>query len=226
MISVDSIYNRVNLDLSRKDKTGYTSNAEFNRDIAQAQVVLMNFYHRRYQAEKHFSEAVVPFKVPVDLTVSGGRATLPDNFRHMISVHATIVDSSCEDQPKSRVVPLEPIKDGANGILSGGIYSPDLDLGIAWYERFNSYLTIHPSELKKVTLTYLRDPAAATRAVDIDTVNDLETYNAANTVDLEWPDQEYSNFVSLLMFFKGVSLKENILIQFAQAAAVASQSVS
>ena len=45
MINVQTLFNRVK-DLSRKDKAGYMSSEEFNRNLEEAQSLLMDWFYR------------------------------------------------------------------------------------------------------------------------------------------------------------------------------------
>lgn len=217
MISIDLIYTRVNNDLSRKNKSGYTSNDEFNRDVNQAQSLLLNFYHRQYGLERRISESVLPFKKSSPLAPdSSGLAVLPDDFRHALSVSCRYIKSACGvSKAINRLVPMPALKpDQRAQVLSGGIYEPDLAAGVAWHEVWPTGIMLYPNVTAE--LTYLRKPVDANRAVTLDVDKGIDVYDASLSTNLEWPDMEYGNFVSLLMFFKGVSVNESALIQFAQ----------
>lgn len=218
MIDINLLYQRVNVDIARLNKSGYDSNEEFNRNVNHAQIVIMNYYHRIYESEQHVSDAVVPFKKEVILTVSSGQATLPTDFRHRLSIwHDYVINGECKGEvAKSRKVPMPSLRSNQRShMLSGGIYEPSLKRGVAYHELFDGYAKVFPASTPSISLVYLRKPEDALRATTLNEVTEQMDYDASNSVHLEWPEQELGNFVSLLMFFKGISVKETALIQFA-----------
>lgn len=225
MISMDRLFLRVNNDLSKLNKSGYTSNDEFNRDVNQAQSVIMNYYHQLYEQTKHISDAVLPFKKEAAIAATNGRGDLPSDCRHVLTVHTVYTKSGCGTEVAiQKVVPMTRIKSGQGGIIrSGGIYEADLSLGIAWHDLLPGTLILYPESVKSATVTYLKNPVDGQRAVTPS--GDTDVYDAANTTDLEWPDQEVGNFVNLLLYYKGISVKETALISFAQGQANTLQNI-
>lgn len=215
MIDIQVLYKRVNEDLSRKNKSGYTSNDEFLRDVNEAQLELMNYYHSVYEATHHISNAISPFVIQAQVTVSGQLITKPGNFRHLISVRIPYSRNVLGSNPVARSIKSEYVKGGElDAYLSSHALKPNLAKSVAIHTFVNDKIKLWP-RVKKAVITYLRNPADAVRAVTIDTTNDLEVYNAANSTHLEWPANEQPNFVDLLLIKKGLAVKETALIQWA-----------
>ena len=217
MISVDLVYKRVNEDLSRKNKSGYTSNDEFNRDLDEAQIILMNYYHHLFQETKHLADAVAPFVKSDTITLQGQVVQLPADYRHMIEIAIDYLKNpeECGVEPKQKRLVVEFAR--ANEVeryRSSYIMRPNLDKGVAFWTFLDGAIKVWP-KVSVVDVMYLRNPSDATRGVTINTVDDLEVYNAATTTDLEWPASELSNFVDICLLFKGVAVKESALIQYA-----------
>ena len=60
MVSILTVFQRVQ-DISRKDKSGYMSSAEFTRDVNEVQNILMRYYYRRFELEQLIVDSLMPF---------------------------------------------------------------------------------------------------------------------------------------------------------------------
>jgi hypothetical protein len=230
MISVDFLYRRVNLDLARLGKSGYTSGEEFNRALSSARVTLYNYYHKLFEETKHISEALAPFVK--DLTVSvfpNGLLALPDDYRNRISVAANVAfNTGCKDDPEpdTHYQVFEYLKSHeVDQNLSSPIRKPDFSKRKAYCWLSNESIKIDPI-LSKVNLRYFREDVDAEWASTFDPDTDEETYDATNSTDLDWPEQEKENFVTLLSLYKGIAVRENALVQFASSQGFVNQNIN
>lgn len=216
MIDVQTLWLRVNEDLARKNKSGFTSNDEFNREVNEAQLDLMNYYHRLFEDTNHLSDAVGPFIKSSTLPVVSQMVTYPTDYRHLISLRVDYINNTtCGAEPTEQPIKSDRVRAAEiDTRLESFILRPDLKKKVVMHSFINGAIKVWP-RVNEVIVTYLRKPATATRGVTLDTVNDLETYSSGTTTHLEWPEQEQSNFVDLLLLSKGLAVKETALIQWA-----------
>lgn len=205
----------MNEDLGKKNKSGYTSNEEFNRALNEAQLTLMSYYHHLFQATNHLADAIGPFVKTQDAVIWGQLITYPTDYRHLISVLVENSKNIPGSEPEIRQVTSTFVKSGEiDSYLSSYVLRPNLSKDIIYHSFENGRIKIWP-KVNSAKLRYLRTPAEAERVVTIDSVNDLEVYDSVNTTHLEWPAQEQPNFVDLLLLDQGLAVKESALIQWA-----------
>ena len=95
-ISVQNLFLRVQ-DLSRKDKAGYLSNDEFNRNLADSQDLLMEYYYRRFEESQDVVDVLHSFIQEARLPIgAGGFVDLPTDYRHRLDVLVEVVQNADE----------------------------------------------------------------------------------------------------------------------------------
>lgn len=68
-----------------------------------------------------------------------------------------------------------------------------------------------------VTFKYLRQPIFGVYSTVVDTVREMEVYNSATSKDLEWKESEMVGIIDIMLLHKGIEIRDNELVQFAQA---------
>ena len=63
-------------------------------------------------------------------------------------------------------------------------------------------------------LKYITDPPAGLYSTVINTTTQDEDYNALTSVDLIWNEQEQPELVKILLYFKGIEVRESAIIQW------------
>lgn len=214
MINVQTLFDRVNTDLARRDKAGYTSNDEYNRALEEAQQMLMEYYHALFERTKSIAESVQPFLKKENISISAGSASNPADYRHLIKVEYVLLENT-GGEPTVEYFPMNQEKTNENR-SSSAIRKPVQGIEDTYAFGFESGgIYVLPSTLSgKVRMTYLRAPTTATRAITYDAVNDLEVYDAGSSVQLEWPSQEQTNFVDILLWNKGLETRDSAVIQW------------
>lgn len=213
MISIERIYKRVNEDLAGKGTGGYSSSDEFNRDIADAQNILLDYYVRNYEISGVITDSVRVFLKKDNLSLTNYVAQLPDDYRRWVDcVFVEIYnDDECESPTTKNIVMYYTHGNGWNLTESSPIRKTSA-------RRVN--YTIEGSTLRagrptgRVLMNYIRKPNEALRGYDTNEVTKNEDYNSATTVDLEWPDSEANMLIAIMLYFKGVEIRDLKLQQF------------
>lgn len=201
MISVNTLFERINLDLVKKGKGGYSSNDEFNRDVNFAQNDLMTMYIQTYDATQEAVDALSVFTKEVSTAES--YLLYPDDYRHEMEVNR-VVDGVH--------YPSYEIKTNNRGLIfSSQIRKPDIDKKSFWHEYLSDRIVFYPSGVIS-SVKYISQYPEASRAVI--QFGDEEVYNDASTVNLIWPAKEESRFINLLLVYKGLQIRDPLINQF------------
>jgi hypothetical protein len=114
---------------------------------------------------------------------------------------------------KRKIVELIPVDDNEIGYrLNSRIVPPTRDFPIMAY--YDGYMQVHPIDLQRVTMTYLREPLRPVWAFTL--VNGRPVYDAANSVDVEFPFEVYNEIMVKILSYVGINLREGALMQYAE----------
>lgn len=203
-MAIDDIYQRWR-DLVRKNKSGYISNDEFNRQMAAAQAVLSEMYFAMFSRSRRVTDALRPFLKDSDpLQVSGGTMALPSDYRHLVEVFVL------KDGKWIRSLECAPNEVGfvSNSLVRG----PNIQSGDFRHTVDSTGVRLFGVVGGSAKVSYLRSPKAAVRAVTVDSGNDVENFDANNSVDIEWPTGIcHDQLVDLLLWHSGVAVKDPML---------------
>jgi len=217
MISVNNLYLRVNNDLARKSKGGYSANDEFNRDMVDAQELIYSYYYGLFEVNGRTMDSLSNFVQETEFNVNGS-FPYPDDYRHKID--AKYVSYASASECGSPVSEIETVikyinADEEYDLMSSAIRRPSLEKKRLYYTQYGNAFRLLPKSMdNKVRFKYLRQPRQPNRAVTLDLVNDEEVYDEPNSTQLEWPQQEFNNFVSVMLYFKGIQVRETALINW------------
>ena len=214
---IDNIFTRVHSDLVKKGKGGYASNDEFNRDFNDVQNKLLTYYVRMFEQHREVTDATVPLRKRLSIPVKNGIVELPEDYRHLISLDYRFIEQAeCGDITTDTTIPCLFLPELERALtLTSATRGPSLSKKVMYHTMENGKVQIHPSVTGNVNMSYFIQAPVATRAVTVDLVNIQENYDAANTVDPVWPDQEEVNLIALMLFYKGIEIKDNDIIQWA-----------
>jgi hypothetical protein len=209
MISVEMLYQRLQ-DLSRKNQSGYSSNEEFNRNLIFAQNSLFEYYVAMMDADSRIHGALSRFISDYSFTPLSD-VSLPIDYRRRLNAMCSWYVASC-GETKVEVCPdfLETDEDCL--VLTSAILKPSIDNKIVAYQIEGDLIKVHPKFNGQFVLKYLRYPTIPVRGVTI--VNDIEVYDVTQTTELEWGEEEINNFIDIILYFKGMEVKDSSLIQF------------
>ena len=85
MINVQTLFNRVK-DLSRKDKAGYMSSEEFNRNLEEDQSLLMDWFYSSFEKNEKTLDSLAPFIKETTLSISNQFVSFPSDYRYKLEV--------------------------------------------------------------------------------------------------------------------------------------------
>lgn len=217
MIDVNYIYNRVS-DLSAKHKSGYITNDQFNRDLTHMQDLLFRYYVDMYASTKRVVDVMATFVDFKSVKVIEGLVTPPNNFEHMIEGTTLLLENDCDGEVIVTEHPIYRLINDRNMTLSSPIRKPSKTKNLYYYDLMGESLYIYPEDVSgRMRIKYFRKPNVATRAVTIDTTTDDETYDEDNSTQLEWKSIETDNIIDIMLFFKGVQIRETNLLQWVGA---------
>ena len=226
VISVLELYNKVN-DLAKKHHAGYSSGEEFTRKLKGAEIGLLEYFQMKDEDDQNTTDHVAPFRKyePTVLvgssTATHGIVDLPTDYAHKSAVGMVYKENPIDCKDGTIVKPFPSFYLRTNEVnqrYNDPIAGPSMEKNRFYYCFRNNEIHVFPKELAAVELTYLRYPKFGKIAFTFSVVNgeDVATYDAANSQDLEWNDITFKYFEMILLMELGVELKEPFLVQYSQ----------
>ena len=227
-ISVEFLRNQVN-QLASKDQAGYSTDNEFNDNLASAQNVLFEYYYQLFEVQQQVVDALMPFIKEETVLTPNGVGNFPTDYIHRLQVSYKYVKNkgcttSCKcgnkckpNGPEITVYPVDYMQtDEEAVVLSSYIRKPSIAKRIFRHTFKNNKIYVYPTTISKVGFKYLRKPNSAFYATTIvsTSTGDFRQYDAANSIDLEWPVQETENFVDLMLFYLGIEIRSSQILDF------------
>ncbi len=223
MVRVEDIFNRVR-DLSKKDKSGYLSSDEFNRNLNETQQILLDYYYDRFGDDQYDQDSINPFLKEVEIPVINGFVDFPEDYRHRVEVGNIYVEnvysSNCDiNNPKVEEYPLRYLAPDEERLTkSSPIRRPSVDKKLIYHTFVNNKIKILPKTVQGVVaFKYISQPPEAIYATSLNTVTDKEDYDDANSVNLIWNEQDKHNIVDIMLMFLGIQIRETALINWVMA---------
>lgn len=223
MISVEFIFNRVR-DLARKDKSGYMSDLEFNRNLNETQHILLDYYYERFGDGQYGQDSINPFLKELLLPITNGFVDFPDDYRHRVEVGNVHVENvytaDCKvNNPKVEEYPLLYLHpDEERQTMASAIRRPSKEKKLIYHTFVNNRIKILPKTIVgNIALKYISQPPEAIYATTLNTDTDKQEYDAANSVDLIWNEQDKHNIVDIMLLFLGIQIRESALINWVMA---------
>jgi hypothetical protein len=208
MIDVNELYNITN-DLIRKDHAGgYTSGPEFNRLLKLAQETLYRFYYDN-KDEAQARQSLVAFQTSITIPSTSSGYAKPGNYKDKLDARLLV---------GSVVIPVHfPARDELAMSLSSAIRGPSIERKVIVGESRPGYFYVWPETSYKLLLRYYKEPPVPERVTEIDEVTTAEVYDEAGSTQLDWDYNNLQDFIDLLLFYKGVSIRDSSLLQWVQA---------
>lgn len=217
MIPVDRPYERVK-DLARKDKSGYTDPDEYNRNLRDAQNILMSFYLDQLDSRQVFPENLNPFiKRAASVPIANQTLPRPTDLRYVLEVFGGHIETMGDCQTGTSTIVsyyqahYAKVHEVGNRLTSV-IRRPSKKNPMWYYE--GDTIRFEPEGITHATVRYVRNPVDAVYAYSLDLVNDRLVFLPANSVNLEWLPQDEHNIVDLLLFMKGIETRDSALMQW------------
>ena len=218
MIDIDFIFERVQ-DLSRKDKAGYMSSVEFNRDFSQAQDILYEYYYEQFERNQEIVDSLNPFHKEVQLVISNGYCELPEDYRHRTEVGYLKVFNANACGPNEPTISPYPMPyinaNEERETLASAIRRPNIEKNRFYHTFINNKIRVLPTSLVGyIVIKYLATPPTAIYAVTLDVANDQENFDPIKSINPIWNEQDAHHLVDLMLLFKGIEVRESALIEW------------
>lgn len=173
-----------------------------------------------WQSNKKVSDNLRNLLKLIDLPVNAkGRASRPTDFIHTSSIRFSyktkIQDCTPTQKVKYKVqeVEVEEIQDQELASrLSMELLKPTLEYPVCCI--YDTYLQLYPANVGNLKFTYLRKPATPIWAYT--TQNGEPVYDAANSVDFDFPDECLNELVVRMANLVGINISNNLLLQYSQ----------
>lgn len=144
---------------------------------------------------------------------TNGIAQIPADYLHHSSMWFDFLKNNpeCGKAPTKKHFPIEVLFDDQVGPrLSHPIKFPSMKYPVCTY--YNTYIQFWPENLKFVEYTYIRQPTTPVYAYTI--VNDESVYDAANSVQLEWPVDCHGDIANLIVGLASGNLRDGFMNQY------------
>lgn len=234
-MTIDKIYNLVSYILNKEQFTGKFKKADFN---TLAEFVMYDAIRERYglpegtfrggvrdvsrETTRNMTDDLRHLKVwmggnstPLQINADG-RATFPQNYLHYSSLRY-VYDYVYDEEHRSKEVEVEVLFDNELGDrLSNPNRTPTKKNPVC--VLYSTFMQFYPKTLKRVHFTYLRKPVAPVYETTQATVNgeDIETYSASSSTQLELPEDMHFDFVRLMCQHIGIHLRAGEIAGYAQ----------
>lgn len=225
MVSVDTVY-KVLLTIINKEQNGYITPEEFNLLANNVQQEIFRGYFEDDNLDRN--------KFNRGLT-NGGYSNLPMNQRQKITIFAAEDDivGAASGNASVFTLPTDLYLLEQDGIstTTGKIVSESerKDLARAMstevaptatypeYEQYGSTIKVYPNTILNLNVRYLRKPLQPRWTYTI--VGGKELYDPSNGSfqDFELHPSEFSNIVLKMLSFFGINLREEAVVQVAEA---------
>lgn len=219
-------------DVAKKQQRGYISFGDFTTYINQCQNDHFvecfgnpNTYQQgRAKAAINASETTInrdalsPFDKSLIVTPDAvGKYILPTDYRHFQAAYSIEPKNQdhCEELPRG-IVRWKMIKELRHFEIAQALNSvnympsyefPNLVFG-------SNYLIVYPNDLGKIEFVYYSNPLPAKLAYTV--VQNKQVYNATNTVELEWGEDEQRQIIKKVWSYIGMNLGDSELVQFSE----------
>lgn len=215
--TVLNLFNRVNLDLARKDRGGYTNSEEFNRSLHDAQSDLAEYYYMKFEIEQKVPDALIFLIKTTFLPIVSGVAALPDNYRHRLAIYYRFLKSDNCTLKDTRYPLRHRNLDQIDEALNSPIRKASLEKRRFYHYQANGQINVLPKTLTgNVELMYLINPPEAKYGVILNPITQQEEYDPLTSVDPFFPLSEEQNLIDMLLYYKGVEIREGALLEFVQ----------
>lgn len=211
-----------------KAQQGFISHEEIDATLDRAQIALFNKYHANpmiytipgrkenfgYGDSQRMDDALSPFKATYTYTTGdtpGGVITLPNNYMHLIALYTTqYVDALSRNvtNPVQVLAEDELIERLESQVLPVGLFEPICIM------NSGKKIQLFPEVPQSGKVFYFKRPAVPKFAYTQS--GRTVTYDAGNSVQLEWNEADINNVISEALAYYGLNLQSAELIQFAQ----------
>lgn len=231
-INLGQILNIVNYFTDVSQEGGRFTSVQFNTLLPKAVNDTYNlFVYKEYEKEQKFTDAAMPFKVfmgqeaytdnngnlipaiPPLMIDASGYANIPSDYKHYSAIKFKKLentDHGVEVKIKNVMVLTDQEFDSwQDSVLKKGTFK------YPFCNFQNGFIRFAPKELKQVNFVYLRYPKTPVYGYTTNTSTQVDTYNPATSVEVEFRDEEIYKLISLLLSYVGVNLSYSTIADYA-----------
>lgn len=212
---INEVYNFL-VYIIRKERNGFLTIEDFNRDIDRAQLEVFEDYYEMYGQTQKTHDAISNFKATYTFTKTDcplGVVTFPDNYQHLRVVQTVTYNNTTE------TASLNPVRIVADDELTYALKSQVRPVSVSnpiGLEQANS-IQLYPKVAQAGEMLYFKRPIAPVYAYTLSgTDGRTVTYDSANSVQLEWLDVYINKIVAKTLTYVGINLNEPQLVQYAE----------
>jgi hypothetical protein len=171
-----------------------------------------------YLGQESYTDAtgkVIPAKAPLMID-DNGYANVPSDYKHYSAIvykKITNVDGSVPKISFRKVIPVTDQE--FDGYQNSRVKQATSRYPICNFQ--NGYIRFLPKNLQYVDFVYLKIPATPYYAYTVDNTTDEYIYDEANSIQLEWREDEQLDIANILLQYVGINLSDTLLYQYAQA---------
>lgn len=215
MISVEKLWYRL-VSLGKSGTSGYFTAEEFNSNIYSVQYTILSLLCDNYENNQKVSDALSRHIKPLTgTTQANGKLFVTDLKTNLANYYRALalVYNSDKEYPsyKIRVNEIAMYE-------TSSIRKPNLTKKRTLWCMDSDNLQMLPKQALPYKLYYCIKPLEAkiafTTATDAD--NDYLVIDAANTINIDFPEGLFNLFVYYMLEAMGVEQKENILSAYSQ----------
>lgn len=237
MASVNLVYNTLK-DLANKEQRGFITPAVFDNFAQVAQLNIFKNILEKIQKGKALRargidgarEQSIITQAQTDLSALSKTSTLtqvdgvfakPDDMAYLIGL--TSSGSVILGQSTRTAIEILYDESKIDYILKSDIMAPSDTHPIG---LISNSIEVFPSSIKKIRITYYKFPqglnplsgakSAALPTYGYTSVNGVELYNAANSVDFELPDHYVPELVTEMAKLIGINLRDSDVFAYGQ----------
>jgi hypothetical protein len=214
MININTVFVDVNILAAKDQAGGYTSGDEFNKAVELAQIQLLEF-HAQSVPEQRSIDALLPFIVSsaLPITIATPSHVVPSDYYRTLEVTVDYVTNAvnCGD---SNVRTVKAPQFVAPSVWQYTNESPIRKPSKRWpqYTYRDMMVEVRPGYNGTIGLRYIRYPLAAVWGYT--TGPGGQVYNPATSTNFEWPEEQITNLVDILLYLKGIQIRDSTVINW------------
>lgn len=212
---INEVYNFL-VYIIRKERNGFLTIEDFNRDIDRAQLEVFEDYYEMYGQTQKTHDAISNFKATYTFTKAdtpNGIVTFPSDYLHLRVIQGITYNNTLA------AADLNPVRIVADDELTYALKSqvrPVSNITPIGLEDANA-VQLYPKVPQAGNMLYFRRPAAPIYAYTLSgTDGRTVTYDSANSVQLQWLDVYINKIVAKTLTYVGINLNEPQLVQYAE----------
>lgn len=161
-----------------------------------------------FQSNQISTDALRPFIIRAILFGTSGLFTIPNDYRHLISMYYK--------DPSGRQRIITPLNvDEFDAIIDHPVKAPSNEYPYA--SQYGSGIEVRPSSITAIGFAYLRKPAIPVWGYTIDPNTDEPIYNSATSVQMEWEDIYQIDIARIILSYLSINFRDSELYQMAEA---------